>query len=78
VDLGGPSAAALSRRAADVGVHISDGSRYGVDPGTFDQRLHIPYTLPPELLVEAVRRLAAVCQGTDSPASARDRHLWAV
>jgi DNA-binding transcriptional MocR family regulator len=78
VDLGRPSAAALARRAADAGVRITDGSCFGVDPGTFDQRVPLPYTLPPEVLAEAVRRLAAVwCQG-DCPLPPPDRPVWIV
>lgn len=59
-DTGRTGAAALARRAAGAGLTIADGSRFGVDPGGFDQRLHLPYTLPPAVLAEAVRRLAAV------------------
>ncbi|MFC6982987.1 aminotransferase class I/II-fold pyridoxal phosphate-dependent enzyme [Streptomyces cirratus] len=59
VDLGEPVSSALSERAAAAGVHIGRGARFGVDPGTFEHRLRIPYTLPADRLDEAVRRLAA-------------------
>ncbi|MEU6890902.1 PLP-dependent aminotransferase family protein [Streptomyces sp. NPDC046557] len=59
VDLGEPVSSALSERAAAAGVHIGRGARFGVDPGTFEHRLRIPYTLPVDRLEEAVRRLAA-------------------
>lgn len=39
-------------------MHIGRGARFGVDPGTFEHRLRIPYTLPADRLDEAVRRLA--------------------
>ncbi|THA46435.1 PLP-dependent aminotransferase family protein [Streptomyces sp. A1136] len=58
VDLGEPVSSALSERAAAAGVHIGRGARFGVDPGTFEHRLRIPYTLPADRLDEAVRRLA--------------------
>ncbi|MFD3870160.1 PLP-dependent aminotransferase family protein [Streptomyces sp. NPDC058623] len=58
VDLGEPVSSALAERAASVGVHIGRGARFGVDPGTFEHRLRIPYTLPPDRLDEGVRLLA--------------------
>ncbi|MFP3987115.1 PLP-dependent aminotransferase family protein [Streptomyces sp. E11-3] len=68
VDLGRPVASALSRAALDHGVRIEGGARFGVDPGTFEHRLRIPYALPPEVGEEAVRRLAAA-MGAGLPAS---------
>ncbi|WP_030714757.1 PLP-dependent aminotransferase family protein [Streptomyces sp. NRRL S-237] len=59
VDLGEPVSSALSERAAAAGVHIGRGARFGVDPGTFEHRLRIPYTLPADRLDEGVRRLAS-------------------
>ncbi|MFD3472730.1 PLP-dependent aminotransferase family protein [Streptomyces sp. NPDC058682] len=59
VDLGEPVSSALAERAAAAGVHIGRGARFGVDPGTFEHRLRIPYTLPAERLDEGVRRLAS-------------------
>lgn len=59
VDLGEPVGSALSERAAAYGVHIAKGARFGVDAGTFEHRIRIPYTLPPQDLEEGVRRLAA-------------------
>ncbi|MFI9062739.1 PLP-dependent aminotransferase family protein [Streptomyces sp. NPDC053429] len=59
VDLREPVSSALSERAAAAGVHIGRGARFGVDPGTFEHRLRIPYTLPADRLDEAVRRLAS-------------------
>ncbi|MER5567621.1 MocR-like transcription factor YczR [Streptomyces goshikiensis] len=58
VDLGEPVSSALAERAAAAGVNIGRGARFGVDPGTFEHRLRIPYTLPPDRLEEAVRLLA--------------------
>ncbi|MFG2978685.1 PLP-dependent aminotransferase family protein [Streptomyces sp. NPDC048331] len=59
VDLGEPVSSALSERAAAAGVYIGRGARFGVDPGTFEHRLRIPYTLPEDRLDEGVRRLAS-------------------
>ncbi|MFD7500656.1 PLP-dependent aminotransferase family protein [Streptomyces sp. NPDC059850] len=60
VDLGEPIASSLADRVLAKGVRIEGGARFGADPGTHDNRLRIPYTLPPETLEEAVRRLASV------------------
>jgi DNA-binding transcriptional MocR family regulator len=53
----GTSASALAVRAVEHGVRIAAGPRFGADGG-FEQRLRLPFTQPPEILVEAVRRLA--------------------
>jgi DNA-binding transcriptional MocR family regulator len=48
------SLAATSER---FGLRLAAGPRFGVD-GAFERFLRLPYTLPPEDLVEAVERLA--------------------
>ncbi|MFB6671107.1 PLP-dependent aminotransferase family protein [Streptomyces sp. NPDC056390] len=58
IDLGRPIASALARAALRHGVRIEGGSRFGADPGTHEHRLRFPYTQPPEVAREAVRRLA--------------------
>ncbi|MFE9257339.1 PLP-dependent aminotransferase family protein [Streptomyces sp. NPDC006879] len=58
VDLGRPVSAALAQRARGVGVRISGGNRFGVDTGTFEHRVRLPYTLPGDRLEEGVLRLA--------------------
>ncbi|MEU7650255.1 PLP-dependent aminotransferase family protein [Streptomyces huasconensis] len=63
VDLGRPVASSLARAALAHGVRIEGGSRFGADPGTHEHRLRIPYTLPPDLLEQAVARLAAASAG---------------
>ncbi|MFD9375331.1 PLP-dependent aminotransferase family protein [Streptomyces sp. NPDC059999] len=76
VDLGEPVSSALSERAAAAGVHIGRGARFGVDPGTFEHRLRIPYTLPADRLDEGVRRLAAAFHdGVPLPPSV-ERPYW--
>ncbi|KOU67840.1 MULTISPECIES: PLP-dependent aminotransferase family protein [Streptomyces] len=76
VDLGEPVSSALAERAAAAGVHIGRGARFGVDPGTFEHRLRIPYTLPADRLDEGVRRLAtAFHDGVPLPPSV-DRPHW--
>jgi DNA-binding transcriptional MocR family regulator len=77
VDLGEPAAAALAARAAAYGVRVESGSRFGVDPGTFEQRIRIPYTLPPETLDEAAQRLAKAFRCEDpAMAAATDDNRW--
>jgi DNA-binding transcriptional MocR family regulator len=49
---------ALAARAVEYGVRVAAGPRFGAEGG-FEQRLRLPFTQPPELLAEAVRRLAA-------------------
>ncbi|MGW7330545.1 MocR-like transcription factor YczR [Streptomyces sp. NPDC054840] len=75
VDLGEPVSSALSERAAAAGVYIGRGARFGVDPGTFEHRLRIPYTLPADRLDEGVRRLAsAFHDGVPLPSSVERPH----
>lgn len=59
ITLPGPYAGELARRALEVGVRIVPGSRFGAD-GTMENHLRLPVTAAPELLAEAVRRLALV------------------
>ncbi|GAA2198564.1 PLP-dependent aminotransferase family protein [Streptomyces bangladeshensis] len=74
VDLGEPVAAELAERALAFGVRIEGGGLFAADPGVFGNRLRIPYTLPAEVLREAVQRMAsAVAAG---PAPARRRTRW--
>ncbi|MFZ3473765.1 PLP-dependent aminotransferase family protein [Streptomyces sp. 4.24] len=76
VDLGEPVSSALAERAAGAGVHIGRGARFGVDPGTFEHRLRIPYSLPADRLDEGVRRLAAAFHdGVPLPSSV-ERPYW--
>jgi DNA-binding transcriptional MocR family regulator len=55
-------ATALSQRAQTHGVMVHAGPRFGADPGTFERYLRLPYVQPPDMLREAVRRLAR-CPG---------------
>ncbi|WP_420079136.1 PLP-dependent aminotransferase family protein [Streptomyces sp. JL4002] len=75
-DLGEPVSSALAERAAAAGVHIGRGARFGVDPGTFEHRLRIPYTLPADRLDEGVRRLAAAFHDGVPLPPAVDRPYW--
>jgi DNA-binding transcriptional MocR family regulator len=75
VDLGAPVASALAEQALDYGVRVEGGGYFAADPGVFEQRLRIPYTLPPETLREAVRRLAvAFAAGPATTAPAQRTH----
>ncbi|MET9606600.1 PLP-dependent aminotransferase family protein [Streptomyces sp. NPDC006512] len=76
VDLGEPVSSALAERAAAAGVHIGRGARFGVDPGTFEHRLRIPYTLPADRLDEGVRLLASAFHDGVPLAPAVERPHW--
>ncbi|MFE5805645.1 PLP-dependent aminotransferase family protein [Streptomyces sp. NPDC056491] len=76
VDLGEPVSSALAERAAATGVHIGRGARFGVDPGTFEHRLRIPYTLPADRLDEGIRRLASAFHDGIPLQPAVDRPHW--
>lgn len=75
IDLGRPIASPLARAALAQGVRIEGGARFGADPGTHESRLRFPYTLAPEVLDEAVRRVAAALDGSlDTVARTPDAH----
>ncbi|MEU5881908.1 PLP-dependent aminotransferase family protein [Spirillospora sp. NPDC047279] len=52
-----PVSTRLARAAADHGVRVPAGPRFGLG-GTFENYLRVPFVQPPETLVEGVRRLA--------------------
>ncbi|GAA2452805.1 PLP-dependent aminotransferase family protein [Actinomadura vinacea] len=56
--MGAPVATALSEAAERRGVRVVPGSVFGAD-GVLEDRVRLPYVLPPETLREAVDRLAA-------------------
>lgn len=58
VELDVPVSTALAHAAAEHGVRLAPGPRFGVG-GTLERFVRLPFTLPPTDLVEAVRRLAA-------------------
>jgi DNA-binding transcriptional MocR family regulator len=58
-ELDGPVSSALSHAAEDVGVRLAPGPRFGLD-GTLERYLRLPFTLPADDLVEAVRRIAEI------------------
>ncbi|MFN2559921.1 MAG: PLP-dependent aminotransferase family protein [Jatrophihabitans sp.] len=58
-ELSSPLSTPLSMLAAQAGVVVVPGSRFGVD-GTLERFLRLPYSLPADRLAEAVRRLAGV------------------
>jgi DNA-binding transcriptional MocR family regulator len=58
-ELPAPLSTPLSMLAAQAGVVVVPGSRFGVD-GTLERFLRLPYSLPGDRLTEAVRRLAGV------------------
>jgi DNA-binding transcriptional MocR family regulator len=58
-ELPAPLSTPLTMLAAQAGVVVVPGSRFGVD-GTLERFLRLPFALPAERLVEAVRRIAGV------------------
>jgi DNA-binding transcriptional MocR family regulator len=58
-ELPAPLSTPLTMLAAQAGVVVVPGSRFGVD-GTLERFLRLPYALPSDRLVEAVHRLAGV------------------
>ena len=64
VELDAPLGTPLSLLAAQAGVLIVPGSRFGVD-GTLERFLRVPFALPPDQLDEGVRRLAAAWSQLD-------------
>jgi DNA-binding transcriptional MocR family regulator len=64
VELPQPLSTSLCMLAAPAGVVVVPGSRFGVD-GTLERFLRLPYALPAERLVEAVRRIAVVWRQLD-------------
>ncbi|GAA2651674.1 MocR-like transcription factor YczR [Paractinoplanes durhamensis] len=58
-ELDGPISSALARAAEDVDVRLAPGPRFGLD-GTLERFLRLPFTLPEDDLVEAVKRIASV------------------
>lgn len=64
VELDGPISSALARAAEDVGVRLAPGPRFGLD-GTMERFLRLPFTLAPDDLAEAVRRIASVRHDLD-------------
>jgi DNA-binding transcriptional MocR family regulator len=54
-----PAATALALLADSVGVQLVSGSRFGVE-GTLERFIRLPYTLGPDDLREAVRRLVPI------------------
>ncbi|MBP2406972.1 MocR-like transcription factor YczR [Streptomyces syringium] len=78
VDLGEPVASALAERALDKGVRIESGAYFATDPGIFEQRLRIPYTMPPDTLREAVHRMATVLADGLPPSPTTRRPHWVV
>jgi DNA-binding transcriptional MocR family regulator len=63
-----PVSGALCRAAEAHGVRLAPGTRFGPD-GVLDRFVRLPFTLPPDRLDLAVRRLAAARRDLDRPGS---------
>jgi DNA-binding transcriptional MocR family regulator len=70
VELDAPMSTALARAAEQFGVRLAPGPMFGVD-GTLERFMRLPFTLAPDVVTEAVRRIAKaygdVAQGTRHP-----------
>jgi DNA-binding transcriptional MocR family regulator len=66
VELDAPVSSALARAAEELGVRVAPGPRFGAD-GTMERFMRLPFTLPGEELVEAVKRLAVARADLDRP-----------
>ncbi|MDF5753758.1 PLP-dependent aminotransferase family protein [Spongiactinospora sp. TRM90649] len=62
VRLDGPVATSLAATASAHGVRLAPGPWFGVE-GTLEGHLRLPYTQPPQVLAEAVERIAAAHDG---------------
>ncbi|MEU6934139.1 PLP-dependent aminotransferase family protein [Streptomyces sp. NPDC046374] len=76
IDLGRPIASQLAARALGHGIRVEGGARFGVDPGTHEHRLRIPYTLPSEVYETAAERLAAALAGAPARISEPGLPEW--
>lgn len=59
LELDRPIGSALSAAGPAQGLRLAPGSRFGAD-SRFDRRLRVPFTLPSDVLVDAVARLASL------------------
>ncbi|MEV3855661.1 PLP-dependent aminotransferase family protein [Streptomyces sp. NPDC050095] len=76
VDLGAPVASDLAERALAHGVRIESGAYFATDPGLFENRLRIPYTLPEATLRESAQRLARAAADALGPTPTASRTHW--
>lgn len=68
-----PASSALSVAAERYGVHLAAGPSFAPSGG-LEHYVRLPYTLPPERLTEAVRRIAAAWEGArEEPVPGRGR-----
>lgn len=69
IELDAPLSTPLTLLAAQAGVSLVPGSRFGVD-GTLERFVRLPFSLPAPRLEEAVRRLASVWDQLDKTGAA--------
>jgi DNA-binding transcriptional MocR family regulator len=69
IELGAPVSTALTVVAAQHGVRLAAGPRFGPD-GTLERFLRLPFTQPPDVLTAAVGRLAHAYAQVDSQPAA--------
>lgn len=77
VDLKGASSTHLSHVARARGVRIPPGTRFSAS-GTHDRYLRLPFTSPPSVLSEAVRRLAEAAGETDGRPRSVGLPVWTI
>ncbi|GII93826.1 MocR-like transcription factor YczR [Sinosporangium siamense] len=61
-----PAATPIAEAAVGHGVRLAPGPWFGVD-GTLESYLRLPFTQPPQVITEAVRRVAAAQAGATAP-----------
>jgi DNA-binding transcriptional MocR family regulator len=71
-DLGAPISTALVGAAAQHGIALASGTRFGVD-GAFEQRIRLPYTASPDGLIDAVDQIAAAFHSITPTPGTRSR-----
>jgi DNA-binding transcriptional MocR family regulator len=69
-ELDAPLSTPLTLMAGQSGLIVVPGSRFGVD-GTLERFLRVPFALPEDQLVEAVRRIATAWHNIDRGALGR-------
>lgn len=71
VELDAPRSTALAALADRHGVRLAAGPRFGVD-GAFERYIRIPYSLPEDVLRDAVSRLGVAWRGVVAGTSVRE------
>jgi DNA-binding transcriptional MocR family regulator len=77
VDLNGPSSTQVSQAVRARGVRIPPGTRFSTSR-THDRYLRVPYACPPQVLAEAIGRIAAAAAETGGRPRTSRSPVWTV